>query len=172
MSARQGQGWFWGLLAWCAGSALQLQQETLWAWSAYAGLVSLVCVAVWCVKGQKPTSGLRTLVVLSTLACLSFAVTGLHALSRSQAIDPTLEGQDLDVVGVVQAMPQRQDVGWRFRFRIEQAWRVEKSGQSWAVDLDTELPSQVYLGWYGQDGTHDSGWNMSALPEPVKAGER
>jgi competence protein ComEC len=38
--------------------------------------------------------------------------------------------------------------------------------------LDTDLPSQVYLGWYGQDGTHDSGWNVSALPEPVKAGER
>jgi competence protein ComEC len=69
-------------------------------------------------------------------------------------------------------MPQRQDVGWRFRFRIEQAWQVDASGQNRAIDLDTELPSQVYLGWYGQEGRHDSGWNMSALPEPVKAGER
>ena len=172
MSARTGQGWFLGLVAWCAGIALQLQQQSLWALSVYAAMVSLACGAGWWVHRQNPIFGARTLVVWGALVCLSFAVTGLHALSRSLAIDPALEGQDLDVVGVVQAMPQRQDVGWRFRFRIEQAWRVEKSGQSQMLDLDTDLPAQVYLGWYGQDGTHDSGWNMSALPEPVKAGER
>jgi len=172
MSARSGRAWFLGLLAWCAGIALQLQQETLWAWTAYAALASLAGGAGWWIHRQKPNFGIRTGLVLGALVCLSFAVTGLHALSRSQAIAPALEGQDLDVVGVVQAMPQRQDLGWRFRFRIDQAWRVEQSGHSRAVDLDTELPSQVYLGWYGQEGRHDSGWNLSALPEPVKAGER
>lgn len=172
MSARTGHGWFWGLVAWCAGIALQLQQQSLWALSVYVALVSLACGAAWWVHRQKPTFGARTLVVWGALVCLSFALTGLHALSRSLAIDPALEGQDLDVVGVVQAMPQRQDVGWRFRFRIEQAWRVEKSGQSHKLDLDTDLPSQVYLGWYGHEGHTDSGWNLSALPEPVKAGER
>lgn len=172
MSERSGRGWFLGLLAWCVGIALQLQQETLWALSVYAALASLACCTGWWIHRQKPTFWPRTLAVAVSMVCLSFAMMGLHALSRSLAIDPALEGQDLDVVGVVQAMPQRQDVGWRFRFRIEQAWRVEKSGQSRAVDLDTELPPQVYLGWYGQDGTQDSGWNTSALPEPVKAGER
>jgi competence protein ComEC len=172
MSARSGQAWFLGLVAWCAGVALQLQQETLWDLSVYAALASLACGAAWWIRCQKPTFWLRPLALGCVLVSLSFAVTGLHALSQSLAIDPALEGQDLDVVGVVQAMPQRQDVGWRFRFRIEQAWWVDKSGQSRVVDLDTYLPSQVYLGWYGQDGTHDSGWNTSALPEPVKAGER
>ena len=172
MSTRSGRGWFLGLLAWCAGIACQLQQETLWTLSAYAALVFLACGVGWWIHRQKTNFGFRTSLVLGALVCLSFAVTGLHALSRSLAIDPALEGQDLDVVGVVQVMPQRQDVGWRFRFRIEQAWRVDPSGQSRAVDLDTELPSQVYLGWYGQDGRNDSGWNLSALPEPVKAGER
>jgi competence protein ComEC len=151
---------------------LQLQQETLWTLSAYAALACLACGVGWWGLRQQPTFWPRTPALWGVLVCLSFAVTGCHALSRSLAIDPALEGQDLDVVGVVQAMPQRQDVGWRFRFRIEQAWRVDKSGQSRAIDLDTELPSQVYLGWYGQDGTQDSGWNLSALPEPVKAGER
>ena len=172
MSTRTGQGWLFALVAWCAGIALQLQQETLWAVSAYVALASLAGGAGWWIHRRYPTFRPRTLLVGGVLVCLSCAVTGLHALSRSLAIDPALEGQDLDVVGVVQAMPQRQDVGWRFRFRIEQAWRVDKSGQNRAIDMDTELPSQVYLGWYGQDGRHDSGWNLSALPEPVKAGER
>lgn len=127
MSARSGQGLFLGLLAWCAGVALQLQQETLWAVSAYVSLASLAGVAGWWIHRQKTNFGPRTGLVLGALVCLSFAVTGLHALSRSLAIDPALEGQDLDVVGVVQAMPQRQDVGWRFRFRIEQAWHVENT---------------------------------------------
>jgi competence protein ComEC len=106
------------------------------------------------------------------VASVSVAVTGWHALSRSGSIDPTLEGQDLDVVGVVQAMPQRQDVGWRFRFDIEQAWRVDKNSATHGVAVPQALPRQVYLGWYGPDEREASGWNLSALPEPVKAGER
>jgi competence protein ComEC len=143
MSTRPGQAWLFGLVAWCAGIALQLQQETLWAVLAYVLLAALAGGAGWWIHRQNPTLGSGTLLVGGVLVCLSFAVTGLHALSRSLAIDPALEGQDLDVVGVVQAMPQRQDVGWRFRFRIEQAWRVDQSGQNRAIDLDTELPSQV-----------------------------
>jgi competence protein ComEC len=105
-------------------------------------------------------------------ASAAFGLTGLHAHTRAQAISPELEGQDLDVVGVVQAMPQRQDIGWRFRFRIEQATRVDRSGLAHPVQLGVDLPAQVYLGWYGQDGAHDRGWSTSALPEPVNAGER
>ena len=164
--------WGLGLLAWCAGVALQLQQAALWSAWAYAGMAALaLCgglllrrrvVPVWC----------RAMAVCGIWAALSLAVTGLHALTRSAAIDPALEGQDLDVVGVVQAMPQRQDLGWRFRFQIEQAWQTDKSGAARALPVSIAGPSQVYLGWYGQDGTQGSGWNTSPLPEPVKAGER
>ena len=174
-----------GLLAWCAGVALQLQQEALWPLGAYAGLWVLALVlalslsglllrfGVWPVGWRGLTWRLVWVPVWCTVwFVLAFAATGLHAWSRSDAIDPALEGQDLDVVGVVQAMPQRQDLGWRFRFELEQAWRVDKVGEWHAVDLPQSVPSQVYLGWYGQDGTHDSGWNTSPLPEPVKAGER
>ena len=160
-----------GLLSWCAGVALQLQQEALWSVWAYAGLLALALCGLllrpWVVSAWG-----RALILCLIWAAVSFAVTGLHAWSRSDAIAPALEGQDLDVVGVVQAMPQRQDLGWRFRFEVEQAWHVDKAGGLRAVDLSESLPSQVYLGWYGQDGTHDSGWNTSPLPEPVQAGER
>lgn len=160
-----------GLLAWCTGVALQLQQEALWSVWAYAVLLALalcgLLLRLWGVPAW-----VRSLVLCLVWAAVAFAVTGLHAWSRSGAIDPALEGQDLDVVGVVQAMPQRQDLGWRFRFEVEQAWRVDQAGGLHAVDLSESLPSQVYLGWYGQDGTNDSGWNTSPLPEPVQAGER
>ncbi|PUE47123.1 DNA internalization-related competence protein ComEC/Rec2 [Limnohabitans sp. 2KL-1] len=161
-----------GLLAWCAGVAVQLQQEALWPLAGYAGLgagawgVGLV-LRRWAFAG-----GLRVLAMGLVWASLAVSVTGLHAVSRSGVIDPALEGQDLDVVGVVQAMPQRQDLGWRFRFQLEQAWRVHPAGSVQALDLPADLPRQVYLGWYAQDGMHDSGWSTSPLPEPVKAGER
>ncbi len=171
-SLKWGQGLGLGLLAWCAGVALQLQQEALWSALGYAlGLVLTGCIGfMWRWVGV--SGRWRSLALCLVWGSLAFFVTGLHALSRAHSIDPALEGQDLDVVGVVQAMPQRQDVGWRFRFQIEQAWHVDKTGKAQVLDLPTALPSQVYLGWYGQDGTDDSGWSTSALPEPVKAGER
>lgn len=169
-----------GLLAWCLGVALQLQQTALWTVAAHGlGLVCVV-VAAWLLRRwarQNPNDHRLTLSARWALwgllwAATAFYVTGLHAWTRAHTIAPALEGQDLDVVGVVQAMPQRQDLGWRFRFRIEQAWRLDASGARHALQIDADVPAQVVLGWYGQEGTHDSGWSLSASPEPVKPGER
>ncbi|PUE41504.1 DNA internalization-related competence protein ComEC/Rec2 [Limnohabitans sp. Bal53] len=169
-----------GLLAWCLGVAMQLQQTALWPVSAYG--LGLVCVvaAAWLLRSSASKKRKVPRLPLSVRWALwgllwavsAFHVTGLHAWSRAHTIAPALEGQDLDVVGVVQAMPQRQELGWRFRFRIEQAWRLDASGAHHALQVDADVPAQVVLGWYGQEGTHDSGWNLSALPEPVKPGER
>ncbi len=170
----------WGLLAWCLGVALQLQQAVLWPVSAY--VLGLACSGVlawrlWHWIHKEPTDrhmpvAACWVVCLLVWAAMAFHVTGLHALTRAHTMEPVLEGQDLDVVGVVQAMPQRQDLGWRFRFRIEQAWRLGASGDRHALQIDADVPAQVVLGWYGQEGSHDSGWNLSPLPEPVKPGER
>ena len=164
------------MLAWCLGVALQLQQAVLWPVAAYAGgLIGVIAFALVIQRWHRIQSmgwsaqlGAWGLV----WAMAAFGVTGLHAWTRVHSLDPALEGQDLDVVGVVQTMPQRQDLGWRFRFRIEHAGRVDSAGLTQTLQLGADLPSEVYLGWYGQDGMHDSGWNTSALPEPVKAGER
>ena len=160
------------LLAWCLGVALQLQQTALWPALIYGAGLALACLGAWALR--RCTLGHRAAVLVWSLlwACAAFAVTGLHAQSRAFKMSASLEGQDLDVLGVVQAMPQRQDLGWRFRFRIEEAWRVDAAGALQPVDLSRDLPAQVYLGWYGQDGAHDSGWKLTALPEPVQAGER
>jgi competence protein ComEC len=169
-----------GLLAWCLGVALQLQQTVLWPVAGYGlGLAFVVATALllrWWARrdtnDHRLSLSARWAFWGLLWAVLAFHVTGLHAWTRTHTIDPALEGQDLDVVGVVQAMPQRQDLGWRFRFRIEEAWRLDASGARHALQIDANVPAQVVLGWYGQEGTHDSGWNLSALPEPVKPGER
>jgi competence protein ComEC len=180
MSMGWARGLGGGLLAWCMGVALQLQQAALWPVAVYGAVLAMVVVAAWFLRWitlrrpsehrHRPT-GLWVLGFLLWL-WIAFAMTGLHAWARVSSMAPALEGQDLDVVGVVQAMPQKQDLGWRFRFRIEQAWQVDATGASRALKVDADVPAQVYLGWYGQEGLHDSGWNLSPLPEPVKAGER
>lgn len=162
----------WSLLSWCLGVALQLQQVALWPVSVYAAGLAMAGAAAWAGRGALAPGWRHVLSWGLVWACTGFVVTGLHAHARGVVMAASLEGQDLDVVGVVQSMPQRQDVGWRFRFRIEQAWRVDASGAPQAVDVSRDLPMRVYLGWYGQEGTHDSGWSRSALPEPVQAGER
>jgi competence protein ComEC len=162
------------------GVALQLQQTALWPVAAYGLGLACVVVVAWLLRrwARRVTNDHRlTLSARWALwgllwAATAFHVTGLHAWTRAHTIAPALEGQDLDVVGVVLAMPQRQDLGWRFRFRIEQAWRLDATGARHALQVDADVPAHVALGWYGQEGTHDSGWNLSALPEPVKPGER
>lgn len=176
-----------GLLAWWLGVALQLQQIQLWPAWGYAALLALALFPTL-LKALAPRLGWRGLggwgqvegwghwarmgLLGAVWLAVAFAVTGMHALGRSAALDPALEGQDLEVVGVVQAMPQRQDLGWRFRFEIEQALRVEAEGALSPIDLATALPTQVYLGWYGQAGLSEGPGASVALPEPVQAGER
>ena len=161
--------WHWAqglgpvLLAWCAGVALQLQQRQLWPVSVCAALAVLAGLGIvgsaW--RRRWPLAGLCLAWLL-----LSWAWTALHAHGKLPAIDPALEGQDLELTGVVQAMPQQQDVGWRFRFRVEQARLVH------APQQPVQVPAQVVLGWYGREGLDDSAWNFSPWPEPVQAGER
>jgi len=160
------------LLAWSLGVALQLQQTALWPTLLYAFGLALSCAVAWALRQAALGHRLAMLAWGLLWAWSAFAVTGLHAQARSWAMSASLEGQELDVVGVVQAMPQRQDLGWRFRFRIEQAWRVDAAGVVQPVDLSRDLPALAYLGWYAQDAAHDSGWQLTALPEPVQAGER
>ncbi len=166
----------WGLLAWCLGITLQLQQAALWSWSAYGVCLALSLVSAWLLRHvilfQSARAWVRKVLWCLVWGAAAFGMTGWQACTRAGGMAPGLEGQDLDVVGLVEAMPQRQDLGWRFRFRIEQAWRLDPSGAPQSVALGQDLPAQVYLGWYGQDGMQDSGWNSSALPEPAKPGER
>ncbi|MES3000079.1 MAG: DNA internalization-related competence protein ComEC/Rec2 [Pseudomonadota bacterium] len=122
------------------GPALQLQQAALWPWPVYAGLgvggAILACLH-------------RRAALFAAFALISFALCGARAVQfDSRALSPVLEGRDIAIVGVVAAMPQRNEGGVRFRFEVESA---QAAGQAVMV------PPQIQLGWYGSSQVDGDG---------------
>ena len=158
------------LLAWLVGTAVQLFQPVLWSASAYALTVLggwLICMLCrWlaqrnCSKQSHAFVLLRFCAALCAGGALAFALTGARALWFSQdALDPALEGMDIQVTGVVSTMPQWHSDGVRFGFQVEQAQRI-------ADQTSVQLPGQLSIGWYSNN--HDG--EPRALPD-IKAGER
>ena len=140
-------------LAWLAGVALQLQQPVLWPTPHYLLLLAaaLLLGLAW----------RRLPCLLLALALLGFASTGWRAAQRlADALPPALEGQDLQLRGVIARMPQPGPQGTRFVFRIEQA---TLDGQP------VPVPGWVSLGWYrGFDGDA----LLGAPPQALRAGQR
>lgn len=152
------------------GVALQLQQVQLWQALPYGLCLGLGFAGVWLAK--LPRLGglnrwIRSGFVLLFAACLSFGTTGWRSVSFSQtAMNPALEGIDLDVVGVVSAMPQRLDTGLRFRFEVEAAHQDNQA---------VVLPPRILLSWYKRDWHDDAGTLVDPLGSGTltpKAGER
>ena len=159
-----------GLVAWLLGTALQLQQATLFDWPIYVLLLFLGGGSALQATLRETAWG-RVLWVSAGMAMLAFGATGLRAsVYLSQALDPALEGRDVAVVGVVSGMPQRNETGLRFRFEVASA---QLQGQALA------LPRRLDLSWYagafrapGLDGGPDPAAELARPPAPLQAGER
>ena len=154
------------LLGWVLGTALQLQQATLWPLPIYVSLA--LAGLAWCTwhrRRQDLPQLARQMAWFVALAVLGFATTGLRSLAfETQALLPVLEGRDVQVTGVVSDMPQRSDTGLRFTLDTEAA----------TLDgLPVELPARVDVGWY-TTGVSSSGENVALQRQPgdVRAGER
>ncbi len=153
-------------VGWLVGTALQLQQPTLWPVPGYVGLVVAGCLMAWAGRRLQGSIHFNSKPVIGFVlaALLAFAQTGLRASSYlSTALNPALEGQTLHVVGVVANLPQRMDDSLRFRFALESA--RDARGQQ------VQLPSQVLLGWYGnrQDARADQ---LELPPKNLAPGDR
>jgi competence protein ComEC len=161
------------LLGFVFGTALQLQQARLAADFFYAvwlalGLGLLVLGLLF--RRQSFQVVAVVAMVLAGLA-LGFSLTGLRAFTfAAQALNPALEGRDIQITGVVRAMPRQAEDAVRFRFKVESAWL---EGQPVA------LPPQLYLGWYAGFfmAPRSSDQNLTSLqlqrqPQPMRAGER
>ncbi|MGA0569196.1 DNA internalization-related competence protein ComEC/Rec2 [Variovorax sp. VNK109] len=143
------------MVGWVAGTAIHLQLAslpnpvvlTLWL---IAGVLGWLCALFCASKWRGPQSGHRrqrrqwlgVVVILLAQVALAFSLCGLRASHfASGALPAALEGQDLRIVGVVAAMPQRQEDGTRMRFDVEHA---TLRGQV------VRLPPLIDIGWYAQ----------------------
>lgn len=156
------------LFGWVAGTALQLQQSNLFAVQTYLGLtlLSLCLLALALARSSRLVA--RTLLVLLAFALLAFGVTGWRACAfMERALDPALEGRDINLIGVIAAMPHDNESGLRFRFDVESA---QLNGAS------VTLPARLHLSWYAgrfhaeSDDTTSAAWRPP-MPTMV-AGER
>ncbi len=164
-----------GALGWLLGTALQLQQPTLWPNQVYVlclVVASLGGSALWPLRWPRLFQSwmgihgaLLQMSVCFVVACvLAFAQTGLRAAHfLAHALNPALEGQTLQVVGLIANLPKRMDDSVRFRFEVESAH--DPSGHL------VVLPPQVMLGWYGnrQDTRHEKNWPP---PNDLRPGDR
>jgi competence protein ComEC len=167
-------GW---LLGFVLGVAVQLQQP--WLFSApnylaltFAGLLGLAGVLRFC---KRPLLAFCLALVLSS--SLGFGLTGLRAVSfAATALNPALEGQDIDITGQITAMPQLGEDGVRFRFAVASS---SLKGEPVA------LPPLIYLGWYSGFGLRPTkpvlaegdpeppefSLELQRQPQPLRAGE-
>jgi len=139
------------ILAFATGVlCLQLQpvlpEHALWAW-----LGVVLCLPVLGRRG-------RFAFLLSILGCcaLGFAWAGWRAEIRlADELGADWEGRDVEVVGVIAALPQDFSQGTRFEFVVEQKPPA-------AV-----VPSRLILSWY--QGRRDE---EDFIRQPVRPGER
>ena len=117
-----GAAWRAGaVLAWVGGVALQLQQAALWPGEAYPLLLAAGLALLLGARRLRAPAGARAGIALA-VAAAGFASAGWRADVRlADALAPAWEGCDIEVVGVVDEMPQLADDGEHFAFVVESA---------------------------------------------------
>ena len=159
-----------GSLGWLAGTALQLHQAQLWSAPLYGGLGAVAASLVWVSWRIFLThrlfahTAVQAGVWFVLAGALAFALAGARACHYlDKALNSNLEGQTLQVVGVVANLPQRMDDSARFRFEVESA--RTRSGEL------VQLPPQLLLGWYG-NRLHGGHEKSQPPPDALRPGDR
>lgn len=146
------------LAGWILGTALQIQQPALWSQGTYASILmgSLIGAAfVLVTPARRNLAGGVLLLTASVL--VAFSSLGLRAIRiQALALAPTLEGRNVVLTGIVDAMPKRDNAGQRFLFEVESAY------------LDGEpvrVPPLLQLAWYNSNSTSQE----ADAPRPAQA---
>ena len=104
-------------LAWVGGVAWQLQQQALWARDAYALIGAAALLVLLVASRCRWRVGLCVAV-----ASAGFAYAGWRADTRlADALAPAWEGCDVELVGVIDDLPQLAEDGEHFAFVVESA---------------------------------------------------
>jgi competence protein ComEC len=179
------------LVAFVMGCAVQLQQRALldiWVYGVFgvlAGMITIyVAMQMIVIKNASPSrfAAKHRATVLLMLCLLSagwgWAQSGWRAASyASQALESRLEGVDLRVIGVIAAMPQRDESGIRFRLDVESA-QIVSGGASQSHSESVTLPPRIALSWYrslprlSEDASAVPFAELQSGSAELKAGER
>src|ERR1700681_2755384 len=95
--------------------------------------------------------------ILGATGCAVYssrAVGARGAISRAAALLIAAEGQDIELVGIVDDLPQPADRGTRFAFAVEKI-----------LTPDAVVPSRLSLAWY-------NGWPRDGAKEGTKEGTK
>src|SRR6202171_99385 len=162
------------LLAFSLGIVMLQQQARLPPpWHAVYALLP-VLAAIGCVvyssrAGGAPSRIARAaalLIAAFSVGMAGFFYAGRRADTRlADALPSAWEGQDIELVGIVDDLPQPADRGTRFAFAVEKI-----------LTPDAVVPSRLSLAWYNgwprdgaKEGTKEGAG--AAIPE-IHAGER
>ena len=137
--------------AWLLGTALQLQQESLWpvAWTltSLAGALTVLAVAFWLDRCQAHAVqhhllwAIHRLAVWGAIALLACAVVNARCTFQMQgALNPRWEGQDLHAVVEVASLPRMGDKGVVFRGRVLRASLASS-------DEEVKVPKFIEFHW-------------------------
>ena len=106
-------------LAWVAGIALQLQQAALWPGAWYPSMLATALLAWLAARRGRPRTVARVGIGVA-IALAGFAYAGWRADARlADALAPEWEGCDVELVGVIDEMPQVAEDGEHFAFVVE-----------------------------------------------------
>ncbi len=164
----------YALLAFAIG-VIVLQQQASLPSSGNAFYILIPCaLAAACVWAASRVEGLArriyrsaALISIVTAAALAgFSYAGWRAQARlADALPPAWEGRDIELVGVIDELPQPVDRGTRFAFSVERV-----------VTPDAIVPSTLSLAWYSgytRPGSIDAPRDAAADAVPaLHAGER
>lgn len=133
------QSGFGALLGWVLGVALQLQQPALSHLGVYGALLLAGVLGLGALRLTRRAAPALLLAWVAG-ALIGVGATGARAVHfAADALDPALQGIDIEVTGRIASLPQRSAQGERFEFVVESAAR---GGQAVA------LPPRLQLGWY------------------------
>jgi competence protein ComEC len=162
------------LLAFALGVVALQQQAVLPTaeWAACALIPLLVAATAACVvlratgRAQRVARATAFASTIVAAGLVGFGYAGWRAEARlADELPPAWEGRDIEVVGVIDELPQPVDRGTRFAFSVERV-----------VTPDAIAPSSLSLAWYSEyarAGAVDA--TRNAIPDAVSvlhAGER
>jgi competence protein ComEC len=146
---------FGTLLAWVLGTWAQLLQPMLENTTFYTlfCVVASVLFAYTAIKNIAYKHGyhhyLHLIFLVTSSGLMAFGATGLRAVEFSaKNLLPAYEGGDIEVVGVVSAMPQISEAGTRFQLDVESAQLLTTVEQVQSKQT-VILPPKISLSWYG-----------------------